>query len=368
MSTVQRIAEGAVATPPMSSRVAHHGSTSGNGHLLMRGAMLIAGIGLLYGVHGRLAEVLSSAEGLRDIEPGWFVVMCGFEIMSFASMWGLMRQVLPGVSWFVTATSQLVSNSVSRIVPGGAAAGGAALYGMLSVSGVPAGRVASAMAATSVLSYGFLFAVPALAGLSALLGAPVPAQLLPATFTGTALFVVLLSLGCLLANLDGPLLLVGRIARRPVERVGRAVGQTWSVDGAHLVAEREQLMAVLDHRWAKAMMAAAGNWLFDYLALVAALWAVGAEPALSLVALAYVAAAVLAMVPLTPGGAGIVEVGLYSTLVVSGIPGREAAVATIAYRAVSWWFPVAGGLVAWLAFRLRFRGPFRFGSESGGAS
>ena len=57
-----------------------------------------------------------------------------------------------------------------------------------------------------------------------------------------------------------------------------------------------------------------GNWLFDYLALLAALTAVGSRPRPSLVLLAYVAAALLGMIPITPGGLGFVEAGLAATL------------------------------------------------------
>ena len=66
-----------------------------------------------------------------------------------------------------------------------------------------------------------------------------------------------------------------------------------------------------------------GNWLFDYLALLAALTAVGSRPRPSLVLLAYVAAALLGMIPITPGGLGFVEAGLAATLALAGVSGRR---------------------------------------------
>ncbi len=45
-----------------------------------------------------------------------------------------------------------------------------------------------------------------------------------------------------------------------------------------------------------------GLFWFDYLVLVTALVAVGADPRLSLVLLAYTTGAVLTMIPVTPGG------------------------------------------------------------------
>jgi uncharacterized protein (TIRG00374 family) len=107
---------------------------------------------------------------------------------------------------------------------------------------------------------------------------------------------------------------------------------------------------VLGNRWPAAIAASAGKWAFDYLTLVAALYAVGADPRLSLVLLAYAGAQVLGMIPITPGGFGFVEVGLYSMLVISGISAQDASLAAVAYRLVSMWVPIVAGLFAYLAF------------------
>ncbi|MFV0525871.1 MAG: YbhN family protein [Acidimicrobiales bacterium] len=324
--------------------------------LLSRGVVLAVGVGLLYLMQQQLSEVLLSADRLREIQPIWFLVMMALEAASFVSMWALIRQTLPGSSWFVVSTSQLVSNSISRVVPGGAAAGGAALYRMLSVGGISPPQAASALAATTMISNALLFAIPTIAGLLALAGAPIPERLLPAAIAGGGIFVLLIVAGGTAMTFSRPLYAVGRgvdTLLRPVSRVFR---RAWTFDPDDLMAERDRVVAVLEYRWPRALVAAAGNWVFDYLALIAALYAVGAEPRLSLVLLAYAAAAVLAMVPLTPGGIGFVEVGLYSTLVVSGIPARDAGLATIAYRMVSLWFPVVSGFVAGFLFRRRYPG------------
>ncbi|MCP4222821.1 MAG: flippase-like domain-containing protein, partial [Actinomycetia bacterium] len=210
---------------------------------------------------------------------------------------------------------------------------------------------------TGVLSNAFLFAIPATAGLLALAGAPIPERMVPAAIAGGVFFSALMAIAVAAVTLDRPLLWVGRVVKRIVQLVGRVCRRGWTFDPQRLIDERTQVVEVLEHRWPRAMAAAAGNWAFDYLALIAALYAVGAEPRLSLVLLAYAAAAVLGMVPLTPGGVGFVEVGLYSGLVITGIPAREAALATIAYRLVSLGLPVLAGPVAWIAFRRRHPSP-----------
>jgi uncharacterized membrane protein YbhN (UPF0104 family) len=322
--------------------------------ILQRGVVLALGVGLLYLMQQRLIEVVVSAERLRSIDGIWFAIMALFEAISFVCMWALVRQMLPGASWFVVGTSQLVSNSVSRVVPGGAAVGGATLYRMLSVSGIAPPQAASAMAATGIVSTAMLFAIPAVATLLALLGAPIPERMLPTAIAGGVIFVLLVMLGILALAFTTPLLLVARVVGRAVGPIGRVFRREWVLDPVDVVGERDRLIEVLGSRWPWAITASAGNWAFDYLALIAALYAVGATPRFSVVLLAYASAGLLAMVPFTPGGVGFVEVGLYSTLIISGIPARDAALATIAYRMVSWWLPVVSGLLAWFAFKSRY--------------
>ena len=57
---------------------------------------------------------------------------------------------------------------------------------------------------------------------------------------------------------------------------------------------------------------------------------------------------------MTPGGLGFVEAGLTGTLALAGVPGATAAVATLAYRLVSFWLPLPFGPIAYWRFRRRY--------------
>jgi uncharacterized protein (TIRG00374 family) len=326
---------------------------SGSTHIkriLWSGLLLSLGAVALYFMQDQLRDVLQSGERLRTIRPGWFGVMLGCEAVSFVCLWWLTRTVLPRVSWFVAATSQLVSNAVSRVIPGGAATGGAVYYRMLAASGVQPTEAGGALAATSILTTAALVAIPSVAGLMALLGAPIPESLLPAAVAGAVMFLVLAAVGAIGMAFNRPLDLVERALDRLFRLTGRALRRTWGVSRGLLRSERDRLVEVLGSRWPVAIAASAGKWAFDYLALIAALYGVGADPRLSLVLLAYAGAQVLAMIPITPGGFGFVEVGLYSMLVISGISAQDASLAAVAYRLVSLWVPIVSGLGAYLAF------------------
>ena len=103
--------------------------------------------------------------------------------------------------------------------------------------------------------------------------------------------------------------------------------------------------------------AAAGRLGFDYGCLLAALRATGASPQPSLVLLAYAAAGIVALFPLTPGGLGIVEASLSGLLILAGVRAGYAVLATLAYRIASYWLPLLSGPPAYLLFRYRYGRP-----------
>ena len=324
--------------------------------ILGRSLGLAVGAFGLYFVWPRLLDVFSSWPGLRDVNPAWFGVLAVLEAGSFFCAWALIRLALQRRGWFRVATSQLAGNAVSRIVPGGAAAGGALQYRMLVNSGVDGAKVAAGLTAASLISTGTLFALPVLAVPAMLWGAPVAHELKRAALVGLGLFALMAAVGALLITTDRPLVLVGEGIQRLMNRMKRGREPTTDLP-KRLVRERDLVQDVLGSRWWLALLAAVGNWAFDFLALLAALVAVGTRPRPSLVLLAYVVAAVLGMIPITPGGLGFVEAGLAATLVLAGVSAGDAAVATLAYRLVSYWLPLPAGLVGYLLYRRAYGEP-----------
>jgi hypothetical protein len=107
-------------------------------------------------------------------------------------------------------------------------------------------------------------------------------------------------------------------------------------------------------RWHVALAGAVGKVGFDYVALVCCLAAVGVRPHASLVLLAYVGGALLALIPVTPGGLGFVEAGLTGLLTAAGVGAQQALVSTLAYRLVAFWIPLPVGGVAYGLFQRRY--------------
>jgi hypothetical protein len=163
--------------------------------------------------------------------------------------------------------------------------------------------------------------------------------------------VLTLGIGAALVRFNWPLATVGALAEWLSRRLPHWLFRGRVMRRETLLHTRDDLVAAMGGRWWQAVGFAAANWMLDYLVLVAALRAIGAEPRISLVLLAYGAASVLGMIPLTPGGLGFVEAGLAATLTVSGIAAGDALLATLAYRLFSFWLPIPAGAVAYLVHR-----------------
>jgi uncharacterized protein (TIRG00374 family) len=320
---------------------------------LPRGVFLLVTLITLYVLWPSLLAVFSAFPQLLTIRPWWFGVLVALEGASFASVWSLQRLALRTSGWFGIATAQLAGNAVSRVVPGGAAAGGALQYRMLVQAGADATKVGAGLTASSLISAATLFALPILSVPAVLAGRPVPGGLAQAAWLGGGVFVLAFVLGGVLLTFDGALIWVGRLVQWILRSLRRRHAPTADLP-ARLLVERNAIRSLLGRKWWLALLAALGNWLFDYLALLAALAAVGAFPRRSLVLLAYVASMVLAMIPITPGGLGFVEAGLTALLVVAGVDAGKSSIAVLAYRLVSYWLPIPAGGVAVVLHRRRY--------------
>src|SRR5262249_31667487 len=137
---------------------------------------------------------------------------------------------------------------------------------------------------------------------------------------------------------------VTRVLRRPAPVPSLA---------QRLVVSRDFVRTALAESWKRAVPAALGNQLFDFLALYASLLAVGSHVDPVLVRLASVAGSALAMIRIPPGGLGFVEAGLTGVLTLAGVPPDHAVLAVLLYRLFSYWLPLPSGLVASILFRRR---------------
>jgi uncharacterized protein (TIRG00374 family) len=321
--------------------------------LAKRGVLLaITGVSL-YLLAPALLEVFGAWDRLGDISPLWFVAMIVLQIGSYASMWWVQKIAVRAKHIGPVVTSQLASNAFGRVVPGGVAAAGAMQYAMLVRAGVPTAAAASGMTASSLLVFGTLLALPLLAVPAIATGVAVDPRLARAAEAGAVIFLLLVALGASCVAWNRPLEVIGSAVQAVRNKIMRRREPLTSLP-AKLIQERDVVVKVLGAKWWQALLGASARWVLDYLTLLAALYAVGANPRASLVLLAFFTAQLLGTLPLTPGGLGFVEAGLTGTLALAGVGASAAVVATLAYRLASFWLPIPAGGVAAIIHRRKY--------------
>ena len=242
---------------------------------------------------------------------------------------------------------QLSTKSLGSIMPGGSAASSALGYRLLTLSGVhgpdagfalATAGIGSAVMLNLILWVGLIVSIP-IRGVNALYGI--------AALVGIVLMLV--AAGLIFGLVEGQgraeraVRWLAQHVRLDADRISEVIRHLGNrLEG--LIADRQLLQRVA--WWALA------NWLFDMAALYVFLRAFGGDLAVDGLIVAFGLANVMAVVPITPGGLGIVE-GIYiPTIVGFGLSRSNATVGVLTYRLAQYWFPILVGAICYLSLRL----------------
>jgi uncharacterized protein (TIRG00374 family) len=320
-----------------------------------RSVVLVVTVIGLYVVAPSVVALLHQWPDLDTVRPLWFVVLIALETGSLAALWFLVRVALPGTRWSDAAGSQLAGNAAGRVLPGGSATGSVVQASMLVKTGQPTGAVAAAMGSIGLLTTGMLLALPLLTIPAVLVRPPPARELQLGLVVSLVVAVLLVGLGLAVLKWDAFVSAVARGAGQGLHLLRR--GSSATEVEVRVMAQRDAVATAFAGQWVRSLSFAAANRMFDYAALVASLFAVGARVRPSMVLLAYVIALGLALIPITPGGLGFVEAGLTTVLVLAGASSDQAVLGTLLYRLVSFWVPIPVGALAWAGWHLHRRPP-----------
>ena len=131
----------------------------------------------------------------------------------------------------------------------------------------------------------------------------------------------------------------------------KLTGTVWP----HLQAVWPRLLDAISHPVRLAISAAANVLLsIAYLvAMLAALWSVGAHPPILATAVVYLAGNAVGSAAPTPGGIGGVEAVLAAGLTAIGIPAHQAIAAVLIFRTATFWLPIPVGWISYLQLQRR---------------
>jgi uncharacterized protein (TIRG00374 family) len=333
--------------------------------LLKRAVPLVVAGAAIYLLFPAITKILGAWPRLANLDPIWYTVALAAEVASFTCNFGLQRLALRAKGWFAVVTAGLTGNSVSSSLPGGSVAGASIQFQMLSTAGFDTDTAASGLTTISLINVAALLGLPLFAAPAMIAGMRVSPTLGHAALIGLAGFVLFTGIGAVVLTTDRPLAAAGRVAEKAWNWLTRGRHPVSGLD-QRLLSDRDGIRRVLGEHWRRALLLTTGRLAFDYGCLLAALHAASSSPQPSLVLLAYAATGILELIPITPGGLGIVEAGLSSLLILAGVHPANAVLATLAYRLASYWLPLVAGLPAYLLFRHRYRDTAQSTADSAG--
>jgi len=318
-------------------------------------AVVVAGVAI-YLVLPKITAVLGAWPRLSTLEPVWFAVAIAAESAHFLCTFALQRLALQTTDWFDVITSDLTGNAITNVMPGGDATGAAVQYRMLAAAGIDTDTAVSGLLAFSLLQVGGLLALPIFTLPVVLGGSHVSRGLVNTALVGVVGFVLFTACGLGFLHTDRPLAFAGRRVQWLWNRIRRHHRPVTGLDD-RLLRDRNAVRSALGASWQKAVLLCAGRLAFDFACVLAVLRATGSHPRPSLVLLAYTVSGVIGLLPVTPGGLGVVEASMSGMLVLAGVSAGRAFLATLAYRVASYWLPLLAGPVAYWMFRRRHRPP-----------
>jgi len=278
-------------------------------------------------------DVLRVVEGLSWKQIAVLLLATSINLLTYAPPW---MAALPGLGFRRAFAVTQASTASTYIAPGGATVGVALSYSILRGWGFTAGGVGLAEAVTGVWNQFALLGFPVVA--LALLGLLHESDAVLQAVAAIALAILLVAAGAFAAGLSTPKVarvvggFVTRVANWALGRIGRKPAR-FTADS--FVRFRDNAVGLLSRRWHVLTLATLAGQLTVFVLFLVCLRTTHVSAAEVNGVEAFAAwslARLLGSLPITPGGIGVVEVGLTTALVGFGGDDARVVAAVLLYR------------------------------------
>jgi len=317
-------------------------------------AVVVIG-GVFLFVLPKIADYRAVWDTIRDLTWEQSLLLAGVTALNIVTFAPPFMATLPGLGFIRALVLTQASTASTYLAPGGAAVGMALSFAMLRAWGFEPAAVTLAVALTGAWNQMFLLGAPAFALALLTLAGGANTLLQTVALIGLVVFVVALVAFALALSGDKVARWAGdltaRVATWGLRRVRRK-GVTWS--GESLVSFRRQAVGLLRRRWWMLTLATLAGQLSVFLVLLTCLRTLGVTPeqvSLTEAFAGWTLVRLLGSLPVTPGGVGIVELGLTGALVGFGGPNDAVVAAVLLYRVLTILPTLALGLIAGALWR-----------------
>lgn len=304
---------------------------------------LLLGATSLVVVVATFAYVLPSFAGYRDVWEvvrelswGWIAALAAVALVNVATFAPPWQVALPGLRFVQALELTQAATALSIVTPAGLAAGMAGSYGMLRSWGFTAREITRALTLVGLWNQFLNLAFPVVALFLLAASGAETAVLATAALVGVSILVVVLTGFVLVLTSRRLAHELGELAARRANRLlGRLRRDPVAWGGPSFERFRAEAGAFLRRRWHALTAASLAGSLTVFLVLLVSLRALGVPDSQVAAIEAFAAwslVRILASIPITPGGIGIVELGLTSALIAFGGGNAGVVAAVLVYR------------------------------------
>jgi uncharacterized membrane protein YbhN (UPF0104 family) len=299
-----------------------------------------------------LSDVWAAITAMTWAELATLAVAAGWNLCTYAFVW---MTVTPGLSFGRAMIMTQATTAVTNTVPAGSAIGIGMTYAMLGGWGFSRSRTTIAVLVSGVWNAFAKLGIPVLALALVALQGNAGAGRVTAALLGIAGLVAAVVVFALMLRSEHMAERVGVVTGRATSRVLALIRRP-PVHGWEIatVKFRARTLDLLEHGWIPITAATLVSHLSLYLVLLAALRSVGvsdAEVGWAEVLAVFAFARLATAIPITPGGAGVVEAVLITGMTAAGGDKAQVVAAVLVFRALTWALPILVGVLCLLWWR-----------------
>jgi uncharacterized protein (TIRG00374 family) len=328
----------------------------GRSRIVIRGALVLGVlVAVFFGVFPQLANLSDVWRQVTEMSGLQVYELTAVAVGSLLTYGLVLMAVMPGLTFAQATVVSQSSTAVANTMPAGGALALGVSYRFYGSWGYSRTMITRNVVVTGIWNVFAKLAMPVIALALIAITGEVSTALLAAAVAGVVVLVIATTLGALALASESGAHRVGELVGPLAAWVSRRLRRPEPTDaGATAVAFRRDTIGLLRDRGGRLTAAMVLSHVSVFLVLLGSLRAVGviaSEVGWIEVLAAYAVARLFSAVPITPGGIGLVELGLVGALIAVGGPHAGVVAGVLVFRVLSFFLPLPLGLASYFVWR-----------------
>jgi uncharacterized membrane protein YbhN (UPF0104 family) len=324
--------------------------------LWIRGALVVGVlVAVFFGVFPQLANLSDVWGHVTEMSRLQVVELGAIAVSSLLAYGLVLMAAMPGLTFAQATVVNQSSTAVANTMPAGGALALGVTYRFCGSWGFSRAVITRNVVVTGIWNILAKLALPVIALALIAVTGQVSTALVAAAVAGLVVLGITVALGALTLASEAGADRVGKMAAPSVGWISRRLHRAPPSDsGAIAVAFRHDTIGLLRDRGGRLTAAMVLSHLSVYFVLLGSLRAVGvsgAEVGWIEVLAAYAVARLFSAIPVTPGGVGLVELGLAGGLIAVGGPHAGVVAGVLVFRVLTFFLPLPLGLATYFVWR-----------------